>query len=234
MEPVEDAPRLDHAGVGVDVGLRRIRDHQQIALLRLEHRDVLEERGPNLLDQHVGRLRVLDVEIVRLAPEIMARGFCFRRDGVEIPHADAAPALAFGRARAGWRGGHGRTSRRRNAGGVKLMICQRSTLAVKPPAFTKVGGGGASTIQRVTATPSSVRCTLTCACSTSAGLPIVVPCTKARWVRSSRLSTTSCQLPLTWRYSPLAPQFGSSNQWKSVISSGSARAGSPIQIHSQW
>src|SRR5262245_26138947 len=32
IEPVENAARLDHAGVGVDVGLRRVRDHQQIAL----------------------------------------------------------------------------------------------------------------------------------------------------------------------------------------------------------
>src|SRR5437870_2014997 len=44
------------------------------------------------------------------------------------------------------------TSSRRNAGGAKLMICQRSTLEVKPPALTKVGGAGASTIQRVTVT----------------------------------------------------------------------------------
>src|SRR5215813_548525 len=27
VEAVEDAARLDHAGIGVDVGLRRIRDH---------------------------------------------------------------------------------------------------------------------------------------------------------------------------------------------------------------
>src|SRR5215471_2195914 len=97
IEPVENAARLDHAGVGVDVGLRRVRDHQQIALLRLEHRDVLEERGSDLLDQHVGGLRIADVEVVRLAPEIMARGLGFRRDGVEIPHADAADTLALGR-----------------------------------------------------------------------------------------------------------------------------------------
>src|SRR5262249_38717756 len=104
IEQVEDAARLDHAGVGVDVGLRRIRNELQVALLRLEHRDVLEERGPDLLDQHLGRLWIADVEVVRLAPEIMARGLRFRRDGVEIPHADAAHAFPFGRAGAGRRG----------------------------------------------------------------------------------------------------------------------------------
>src|SRR6266576_2206152 len=83
VEPIENAARLDDAGVGVDVGLRRIGDHQQIALLRFEYRDVLEEGGLDLLDQHVGGLRVADVEIVRLAPEVMARGPRLRRDGVE-------------------------------------------------------------------------------------------------------------------------------------------------------
>src|SRR5262249_37109228 len=68
IEPVEDAARLDHAGVGVDVGLRRIGNELQVALLRFEHRDILEERGPDLLDQHLGRLRIADVEVVRLAP----------------------------------------------------------------------------------------------------------------------------------------------------------------------
>jgi hypothetical protein len=33
VEPIENAARLDHAGVGVDVGLRRIGNDQQIALL---------------------------------------------------------------------------------------------------------------------------------------------------------------------------------------------------------
>ena len=34
------------------------------------------------------------------------------------------------------------TSSRRKAGGTKSMICQRSTLPVKPPPCTKVGGAG--------------------------------------------------------------------------------------------
>src|SRR5262245_36813724 len=46
------------------------------------------------------------------------------------------------------------TSSRTNDGGVKWMICQRSTFVVKPPAFTKVGGAGASIVQRVTRTSS--------------------------------------------------------------------------------
>src|SRR5262249_14629509 len=69
-----------------------------------EYRDVFEEGGPDLLDQHVRRLRITDVEVVRLAPEIVARGLGFRRDGVEIPHADAADALALPRPGAGRRG----------------------------------------------------------------------------------------------------------------------------------
>ena len=44
------------------------------------------------------------------------------------------------------------TSSRTNDGGVKWMICQRSTLEVNPPALTKVGGAGASMVQRVTST----------------------------------------------------------------------------------
>src|SRR5215831_7137081 len=58
-------------------------------------------------------VRVFDVEVMRLAPEIMARGLGFRRDGVEIPHADAAHALAFGRAGAGRRGADVETQERR-------------------------------------------------------------------------------------------------------------------------
>ena len=38
-----------HAGVGVDVGLRRIGSERDGALLRLEHRNVLEERSLDLL-----------------------------------------------------------------------------------------------------------------------------------------------------------------------------------------
>ena len=42
MDAVEDAAGLDHAAVGVDVGLRRVGDALEIALLRLEHRDILQ------------------------------------------------------------------------------------------------------------------------------------------------------------------------------------------------
>jgi hypothetical protein len=34
------------------------------------------------------------------------------------------------------------TSSRMNPGGTESMICQRSTLPVKPPTLTKVGGAG--------------------------------------------------------------------------------------------
>src|SRR5262249_56117228 len=49
IKPIEDAARLDHAGIGVDVGLRRVGGQQQIALLRLKNGGVLEEGGPDLL-----------------------------------------------------------------------------------------------------------------------------------------------------------------------------------------
>src|SRR5262249_61017928 len=35
IEPVEDAARLDHAGVGDDVGLRRLGNELRVAMLRL-------------------------------------------------------------------------------------------------------------------------------------------------------------------------------------------------------
>ena len=47
-------------------------------------------------------------------------------------------------------------------------------------ALTKVGGAGASMIQRVTTTLFGARVTLTAALSTSAALPIVLSCTNAR------------------------------------------------------
>ena len=50
MEPAEDAARRDGAGVGIDVDLRRVRDHDQVALLRREHADVFQERGLDLLE----------------------------------------------------------------------------------------------------------------------------------------------------------------------------------------
>jgi len=63
----QDAPRLDHAGIGVDVELRRIRDEIEAALLRRKHRDVLVEGGLDLLEDAIGELGILDVEVVRLA-----------------------------------------------------------------------------------------------------------------------------------------------------------------------
>src|SRR5215471_7662789 len=98
VQPVEDAAGLDHAAVGVDVGLRRVGDQLEIALLRLEYRYVLEERGVDLVGDHLGGPLILDVPVVRLAPEIVAGALGLRRDGVEIPHLDAADPLAFRRA----------------------------------------------------------------------------------------------------------------------------------------
>ena len=87
----------------------------QVALLRLEHRDVLVERHADLLEQHVGQLAVLDVPVVRLAPEVVAGGLGLRRDGVEIAHLDAADALALRRAGAGRRRADVEAQERRRA-----------------------------------------------------------------------------------------------------------------------
>jgi hypothetical protein len=75
VEPIEDAARLDHAGIGVDVRLRRIRKELEIALLCLEHCDILQERRTDLIGDHVGGPAPVDVEIVRLAPEVVAGRF---------------------------------------------------------------------------------------------------------------------------------------------------------------
>src|ERR1051326_5524623 len=104
MQPVEDAARLDHAGIGIDVDLRRIGDGIQAALLGGEHRDVLVERGLDLLEDLLRQRGVPDVEVVRLAPEIVRGLLGLRRDGVEVAHGDAADPLALRRAGAG-RGG---------------------------------------------------------------------------------------------------------------------------------
>src|ERR1700761_8247602 len=94
IKPVDDAARLDAAGVGVDIDLRRIGLEADHALLRREHRHVLEESGPDLLEDAFRRGRIMRLEIVRLPPEIMRGRFRLRRDGVEIAHADAADAAA--------------------------------------------------------------------------------------------------------------------------------------------
>src|ERR1700720_4991201 len=43
MQPVENPARLDDNRIGIDIRLRRVGDHLQIALLRLEHLAVPEE-----------------------------------------------------------------------------------------------------------------------------------------------------------------------------------------------
>ena len=50
IEPIDDAPRLDTAGVGIDVDLRRVGLKADHPLLRRKHRDVLEEGGLDLLE----------------------------------------------------------------------------------------------------------------------------------------------------------------------------------------
>src|SRR5947209_5798476 len=72
MQPVEYAARLDDTRIGIDIRLRRVGNDVQIALLRLEHLDVLEKGVADLLDEHVRGLGVADVEIVCLSPEVMA------------------------------------------------------------------------------------------------------------------------------------------------------------------
>ena len=73
----------------------------QIALLRFEHRDVLQERRSDLVGDHVGGLAILHIEIVRLAPEVVAGALGLGGDGVEISHFDPADPPALGSPGAG-------------------------------------------------------------------------------------------------------------------------------------
>src|SRR5262245_57526354 len=56
MQTIGDATGLDHAGVSIDVGLRRVGNELEVHLLRLEHRHVLKERGADLVGDLVGGL----------------------------------------------------------------------------------------------------------------------------------------------------------------------------------
>ena len=89
--------------VGIDVDRRRAGIEVDQLLLRREHRDILQERGLDLLEHALGHLRILRLEVVRLRPEIMRRGLGLRRHGIEVAHLDAADAAAFRRAGAGRR-----------------------------------------------------------------------------------------------------------------------------------
>ena len=125
------------------------------------------------------------------------------------------------------------TSSRRNAGGAKLMICQRSTLAVKPPALTKVGGAGASMIQRVTVTLSLRALHLDLRLIDQRRIADRGLVHEGEMREIEQIVDDELPVGLDVQVLAFAPQFGSSSQWKSVILSGSASAGSPIQIHSQ-
>src|ERR1700720_1245959 len=71
IEPLQNAACLNGAGIGGNIDLRRLVEKIQIALLSRKHRDIFEEGCLYLLEYLVGRLRILDVEIVCLAPEIV-------------------------------------------------------------------------------------------------------------------------------------------------------------------
>ena len=64
------------------------------------------------------------------------------------------------------------TSSRMNDGGTKSMICQRSTLPVKPPILTNDGGAGWSMIQRSAACAAVAPAGAHAASSAAAGTPI--------------------------------------------------------------
>ena len=96
--------------------------------------DVLEERRLDLLEHLLGHVRVARLEVVGLRPEIMRGLLGLRRDRVQVAHLDAADAVTLGRAGAGRRRADVEPD---EAGGRKSMICQRSTLPVKPPILTK-------------------------------------------------------------------------------------------------
>ena len=71
IKPRQDTTGRNGSGVGRNVDLGRVGKGIQIALLRGEDRDVLKEGGANLLEDFVGEFAVVDVEIVRLTPEIV-------------------------------------------------------------------------------------------------------------------------------------------------------------------
>ncbi len=159
---------------------------------RGEHLDVLQKRGLDLLEHLLGHFRIVRLEVVRLAPEVMRGVLGLRRHGVEVAHRDAADAPALGCAGAG-------------RGGTDVEPDERRRRVVDDLPAVDIAGEAADLDERRRrrlvddparhphAARASAR-TFTAACSTSAMLPIVVSCTKARCVRSSRLSLTSCQL----------------------------------------
>jgi hypothetical protein len=71
IKPRQNAACLDGAGIGGNIDLRRLVDEIQVALLSGKHRDIFEEGCLYLLEYLVGRFRILNIEIVCLAPEIV-------------------------------------------------------------------------------------------------------------------------------------------------------------------
>src|SRR6266566_9292813 len=82
IKPRQNAACLDGAGIGGNIDLRRLVDEIQIALLSGKHRDIFEEGCLYLLEYLVSRLGVLDIKIVRLAPEIMRCSLRLRGDRI--------------------------------------------------------------------------------------------------------------------------------------------------------
>ena len=161
-----------------------------------------------------------NVPVVRLAPEVVAGRLGLRRDGIEIAHADAVDAASLRGAGAGRRAADIETQERR-----RHEIDDLPAIDVAGKAAGLDEGGRRRRVDDPAGDHHVVRRAihLDLGVSTSAELPMVVSCTKARWVRSSRLSTMSCQFASTCRYCPFAPHAGSSSQWKSGIVGGSAQ-----------
>jgi hypothetical protein len=103
----------------------------------------------------------------------MARRLGLRRDRIEIAHGEATDAPALRRAGTG-RGRadiEAQARRRREIDDLPAIDRRREAAGFDAGAFIT---------QRVTTTPFGARSTLTAAFSTSAALPMVDSCTKAR------------------------------------------------------
>src|SRR5579862_3674733 len=84
-QAADDAPHLDAGNVGLDIDEPRLAAFGEAGLLLGQERLVLHEGGGDLLEQAVGRARVVLAVAVRSRPEVMAASFRLRGDAVEYP-----------------------------------------------------------------------------------------------------------------------------------------------------
>ena len=97
---------MDAAGVGGQVDPRGAGVQLDVALLGLEHGQILVEGHFDLVEDGLGEFRVVRLEVMGLGPEVMGGALGLGGDGVEVAHADAAHAVALGGAGARVRAAH--------------------------------------------------------------------------------------------------------------------------------